>query len=90
MLEGTLAPASVADFLSGLLIGDALRMALVAGWAEPDAPVLVVGEDALCARYLQAAPAFGLTLQPTPGSTAAAGLRQVAAAAGLLHGRTHA
>jgi 2-dehydro-3-deoxygalactonokinase len=90
MLEGTLAPASVADFLSGLLIGDELRMALAAGWAEPDAPVLVVGEDALCARYLQAAPAFGLTLQPTPGASAASGLWRVAAAAGLLHGRTHA
>jgi 2-dehydro-3-deoxygalactonokinase len=90
MLEGALAPASVADFLSGLLIGDELRMALAAGWAAPDAPVLLVGEDALCARYRQAAPAFGLSLQPTPAATAASGLWQVAVAAGLLHGRTHA
>lgn len=90
MLEGALAPASVADFLSGLLIGDELRMALAAGWATPDAPVLVVGEEALCARYLQAAPAFGLSLQPTSGATAASGLWQVAASAGLLHGRIHA
>lgn len=90
MLEGALAPASVADFLSGLLIGDELRMALAAGWAMPDAPVQLVGEDALCARYRQAAPAFGLILQPTSGSLAAAGLWRVATAAGLLHGRIHA
>lgn len=90
MLEGALAPASVADFLSGLLIGDELRMALAAGWATPDAPVLLVGEDALCARYRQAASVFGLSLQSTPGATAASGLWQVALAAGLLHGRTHA
>jgi 2-dehydro-3-deoxygalactonokinase len=90
MLEGALAPASVADFLSGLLIGDELRMALAAGWATPDAPVLIVGEDALCARYRQAAPVFGLSLQPTPGATAASGLWQVAASAGLLHGLSHA
>jgi len=90
MLEGALAPASVADFLSGLLIGDELRMALAAGWATPDEPVLVVGEDALCARYRQAAPAFGLSLQSTPGATAASGLWRVAAAAGLLHGLSHA
>ncbi|MGN2252988.1 2-dehydro-3-deoxygalactonokinase [Frateuria sp. GZRe12] len=90
MLEGALAPASVADFLSGLLIGDELRMALAAGWATPAAPVQLVGEDALCARYLQAAPAFGLTLQPTSGAPAASGLWQVATTAGLLHGRIHA
>lgn len=90
MLEGALAPSSVADFLSGLLIGDELRMALAAGWATTDAPLLVVGEDALCARYLQAAPSFGLSLQPTTGATAASGLWQVAATAGLPHGRIHA
>jgi 2-dehydro-3-deoxygalactonokinase len=90
MLEGALAPASVADFLSGLLIGDELRMALAAGWAAPGTPVQLVGEDALCARYLQAAPAFGVTLQPTSGAVVAAGLWQVAATAGLLHGRLHA
>ncbi|HEV2540993.1 MAG TPA: 2-dehydro-3-deoxygalactonokinase [Frateuria sp.] len=90
MLEGVLAPASVADFLSGLLVGDELRMALAAGWASPGVPVQVVGEDALCARYLLAAPAFGLTLQRTSGAPAASGLWQVAAAAGLLHGHSHA
>ncbi|HET6805934.1 MAG TPA: 2-dehydro-3-deoxygalactonokinase [Frateuria sp.] len=90
MLEGALAPASVADFLSGLLIGDELRMALAGGWAAPGAPVQVVGEDALCARYLLAAPAFGLALQRTSGAAAAAGLWQVAATAGLLHGHPHA
>lgn len=89
MLEGALAPASVADFLSGLLIGDELRMALAAGWALPGTAVRVVGEEALCARYLQAAPAFGLTLQPTSGAIAASGLWQVATTAGLLHGTPH-
>ncbi len=90
MLEGALAPASIQDFLSGLLIGDELRMALAAGWATPGVPVQVVGEDALCARYLRAAPAFGLTLQRTSGAAAASGLWQVAAMAGLLHGHPNA
>ena len=90
MLEGALAPASVADFVSGLLIGDELRMALAAGWAAPGVPVQLVGEEALCTRYLQAAPAFGLTLQSTSGAIVASGLWQVAATAGLLHGRIHA
>lgn len=86
MLDGALAPASVANFLSGLLIGDELRMALAAGWAVPDAPVQLIGEDALCARYLQAAPAFGVALEPASGAIVASGLWQVAATAGLLHG----
>lgn len=86
MLEGALAPSGVADFLSGLLIGDELRMALAAGWASPDAPVQLVGDDALCARYLQAAERFGLSFHITPGPTTAHGLWQVATAAGLLHG----
>jgi 2-dehydro-3-deoxygalactonokinase len=89
MLEGALAPASVADFLSGLLIGDELRMALAAGWATPGVPVPLVGEDALCARYLHAAPAFGVMLQPTSGAIVASGLWRVAATAGLLHGPLH-
>jgi 2-dehydro-3-deoxygalactonokinase len=89
MLEGALAPAAVADFLSGLLIGEELRMALAAGWATPDAPVRLVGEDALCARYRQAAEAFGLGFLTTPGPITAHGLWHVAAAAGLLDGRPH-
>lgn len=86
MLEGTLPPGSVADFLSGLLIGDELRMALAAGWAAPGAPVQVIGEDALCARYLQAAAAFGLAVSAAAGPATAHGLWQVASAAGLLDG----
>lgn len=90
MLEGALAAASIADFLSGLLIGDELRMALAAGWASPGTAVHVVGEDTLCARYLLAAPAFGLTLLPTPDAVVASGLWQVAAMAGLVQGHSHA
>lgn len=90
MLEGVLAPAAVGDFLSGLLIGDELRMALAAGWASPDAPVYLVGEDTLCTRYRQAAEAFGLTFLATPGAISAYGLWHVAAAAGLLDGLSHA
>jgi len=88
MLEGALAPAAVADFLSGLLIGDEVRIALAAGWATPDAPVQLVGEDALCARYQQAAEVFGLRFHLTPGPTTAHGLWLIAAAAGLLDGDT--
>lgn len=86
MLEGALAPSAVADFLSGLLIGDELRMALAASWASPDEPVQVIGEDALCARYLQAAGLLGLSFLATPGTTTAHGLWQVAVAADLTTG----
>ena len=84
MLDGALAPASVPDYLSGLLIGEEFRAALADGLARRDAPLQPIGEAALCERYRRAASLFGIDL-PTPIADAAAhGLWQLAAQAGLV------
>ena len=90
LLDGALAPSSVADYLSGLLLGEELRAALAAGWATPGEPVLVVGDEALCERYLRAAEAFGIGLRRAPGDAAAHGLWRIAAAAALVPGHATA
>lgn len=84
MLDGVLAPSSVPDYLSGLLIGEELRMALAAGWADAHDVLWMVGEDALCQRYLRAADVFGLRLERAPDATTARGLWRIAAAAALV------
>ncbi|MHC1478684.1 2-dehydro-3-deoxygalactonokinase [Frateuria aurantia] len=87
MLEGSLAASSVPDYLSGLLIGDELRIAQAAGWIEADHPLLMVGEGPLCRRYQHAAELLGVSLQPAPETTTAQGLWHIAKAAGLLTDR---
>jgi 2-dehydro-3-deoxygalactonokinase len=84
MLDGDLAPTSVADYLSGLLIGDEFRTAFVSGWIDNTAQMQIVGDAALCSRYQQAASIFGLSTVPTPEATAAMGLWHIATEAGLL------
>jgi 2-dehydro-3-deoxygalactonokinase len=84
MLDGALAPSSVPDYLSGLLIGDELRMALTAGWTDAGNTVHMVGEGPLCERYVHAADRFGLTLHATPEATTSHGLWRIAEAAGLV------
>ncbi len=84
MLDGQLDPASVPDYLSGLLIGEELRMALAAGWVDAGDTLPMVGEGPLCERYARAADAFGLQLTRAPEGTTAHGLWRIAAAAGLL------
>lgn len=88
MLDGALAPAAIPDFLSGLLIGDELRIALAAGWTDAHTRVHMVGEGPLCDRYLKAAARFGLDLHPAPDATTSHGLWRIADAAGLTS--THA
>jgi 2-dehydro-3-deoxygalactonokinase len=84
MLDGQLAPTSVADYLSGLLIGEEMRSALAAGWTTPRATLRIVGDEALVARYLRAAGAFDLHLIRAPDGTTASGLWHLAALASLL------
>lgn len=84
MLDGVLAPSSVSDYLSGLLIGDEMRIAVAAGWADPSSSVHMVGEGALCDRYLKAADMFGLTVHKAPDATTSHGLWRIAQAAGLI------
>ena len=87
MLDGALAPASVADYLSGLLIGEEIRAAMAAGWADAATPVHMVGDAALCLRYNNAATVFGLRFETAPDTTTALGLWRIATEAGLI---THA
>ncbi|WP_266183759.1 2-dehydro-3-deoxygalactonokinase [Dyella humicola] len=84
MLDGELAPTSVADYLSGLLIGEEFRAALAAGWTKPQATLHIVGDEALVTRYQRAAESFDLHLLKAAGDTAAAGLWRLASVASLL------
>jgi 2-dehydro-3-deoxygalactonokinase len=81
VLQGRLPAEKRFDFLSGLLIGDELRSALP---TRADREPILVGEPALCERYVRAATVFGVPLvameQPTP-----AGLWTIAASAGLAN-----
>lgn len=85
MLDGALAPASVPDYLSGLLIGEEFRAALADGLGRRDAPLQLIGDGALCERYRRAAALFGIELPPPIGDAAAHGLWQLAVQAGLVH-----
>ena len=85
-LFGELAAASAADYLSGLLIGNELASALAAGGAgstAPTAPIALVGETALCARYARALGVWGRPAERFEQPLAAAGLWRLGQAAGL-------
>ena len=69
--------SALADYLSGLLIGHEIRAGLAA--RLDDAPLVLIGEPALCSRYAAALGQFGCgTDVPQLPNTAAAGLRQLA------------
>lgn len=77
-LAGRLPVTSLADYLSGLLIGHELVSATA--WlsrnADGDTPIVLIGEHALVARYQGAFAAFGL--HPSSlGNTAATGLHRL-------------
>jgi 2-dehydro-3-deoxygalactonokinase len=78
MLEGALPAASVSDYLSGLLIGEELRSALATDRFRRDAPIQLIGDAALCARYRSAAHYFALDLAEPVTDAAAYGLWQIA------------
>jgi len=77
---------TLADHLSGLLIGHEIASGLA--WlhqqGEADAPLLLVGDEALCARYAGALAHFGQPVSAQTGNTAPLGLYHFAIAAGLL------
>lgn len=76
---------ALSHYLSGLLIGHELRsgLARLAAMA-PGTPLLLIGDPALCRRYVRALAAFGVTAAAQLGNTAPPGLFQFAAAAGLV------
>jgi 2-dehydro-3-deoxygalactonokinase len=81
VLDGRLAAAHSADYLSGLLIGDELRAALR---DDAAAPLALIGEPGLVGRYRRALAAFGRSDVAGVEGAAACGLWALAAAAGLL------
>ena len=81
-LFGELPATGLADYLSGLLIGAELAAALPACSAA--APLVLVGEPALCERYRLACAQWGRTAGVGDGPLAALGLWQVALQAGWV------
>ncbi|MCV2359789.1 2-dehydro-3-deoxygalactonokinase [Paucibacter sp. TC2R-5] len=80
-------PASgLADYMSGLLIGHELRAGLA--WRTAHglglAPLLLIGEPALCARYEQGLNAFDCGVALRLDNTAPTGLWRLAQSAGWL------
>ncbi|MCQ4162488.1 2-dehydro-3-deoxygalactonokinase [Roseomonas sp. GC11] len=81
-LTGRMAPAALAEFLSGLLIGHEVVSGLAR--TEGTAPLVLIGEAGLCRRYATALAAFGAPAPLPLGNTAPAGLFHFAVAAGLV------
>lgn len=79
-----LPPESLADYLSGLLIGSELGAALPG--AAPDRPLVLAGEPVLCERYALALGLLGRTAALGPQAPAAAGLWRLARQAGWVGG----
>jgi len=81
-LFGELAPAAVADWLSGLLIGAEIHAARAL--APRMQQVHVVAAQALTGRYVAACTQAGLRAMPAPPDAAARGLWRIAQQAGLV------
>lgn len=78
-LTGQVSGAGLADYLSGLLIGHELHAGLAwrAGAGLANAPLVLVGDAALCARYETALRRFGAAATVLP-NTAPVGLWRIA------------
>jgi 2-dehydro-3-deoxygalactonokinase len=83
-LTGELPPAATLDYLSGLLVGEEIRSAVAAHHGRPLPAIVLIGDTTLCGRYHEAVADFGVTPARVLGDSAAAGLWQVASAAGLV------
>jgi 2-dehydro-3-deoxygalactonokinase len=77
---------ALADYLSGLLVGHELVSALAASRAarEAGAPLVLVGDAALCRRYARALKIFDTAVRAELENTAPRGLWELARAAGLV------
>lgn len=84
-LTGELAPASQADYLSGLLIGHEIAALAAMLRAQGQAPRIVLcGEPALCERYTLAMTHYGLGAPEQAQNATERGLWHLALAAGLI------
>ncbi len=87
MLSAALAVEDIADTLSGLLIGEEARSVVADGAFDLSAPVHLIGEEALCARYCRALQAFSIEARVIAQDVAAHGLWRIGTAAGLVAAR---
>jgi len=84
-LTGRLAPAALADYLSGLLIGHELVSGLAAAGNELAAvPLVMIGEPSLCQRYVRSLEYMDQAVSAVLDNTAPVGLWNFAGAAHLL------
>jgi len=85
-LVGGVAADALPDYLSGLLIGVELASALsTLTPGERTAPLLLIGDEALCARYAHALRLLGADSRTAPPGATERGLWRVALAAGLMN-----
>lgn len=84
VLVGRLGAQDSLDYLSGLLIGEELRCALLARTSAETAPVALIGDPRLCERYEIALQLFGVSDVRTIPNTSVAGLWRIAVSAGLV------
>jgi 2-dehydro-3-deoxygalactonokinase len=84
-LTGRLPRNGLADYLSGLLVGHELVSGLAASRTarEAGAPLVLVGDAALCERYARALETFDTPVHAQLENTAPRGLWEFARAAGL-------
>ena len=84
-LTGRLPRNALADYLSGLLVGHELVSALAASRTtrEAGAPLVLLGDAALCRLYARALKTFGAAADAQLDDTAPRGLWEFARAAGL-------
>ena len=80
-LAGDLPVADTLDYLSGLLIGEEIRSVVSVAGSCP--PCLLLGDPALCSRYLAALGECGVDDVRSLDDTGPAGLWRLALAAGL-------
>ncbi|SET93911.1 2-keto-3-deoxygalactonate kinase [Burkholderia cepacia] len=87
-LTDRLAPDAQGDYLSGLLIGHELNaldaMLAERGIALADQPLLLIGDDGLCARYADALQEFGHPHARIVAHATERGLWRIASRAGLV------
>ncbi|WP_410599434.1 2-dehydro-3-deoxygalactonokinase [Amycolatopsis sp. lyj-90] len=83
VLDGVLAPASLPDYLSGVLIADEVSHLL----RDPEIPVVLCGAGDLCRRYTLALADRGVEATVLSEEITARGLWRHARAAGLLEDR---
>lgn len=87
-LTGELAAEQTLEYLSGLLIGEEIRSALVMHDATSLPPIVLIGDPGLCLRYQTSFAAFGLQGVRILGDSAPQGLWAIAKAHGLIPSAT--